>query len=162
MATVTALQDWYTSRLKEFHAQYYRASLAFDNEETDEDPEEACPRVTELSAAAERTEPATLPREAREAYDYYKKHIEDEDLGSVRAYRVPTDGPITYAIRVRTDGDDGYLEVFDEQGGFVTAGRTYIEIVAWGAREWLRSQLGQRLPPELQDAPMRTLWGKPL
>ena len=46
-----AIQDWYTNRLREFYSAYYRASVAFDNEETEEDPEEACPRQTELTGS---------------------------------------------------------------------------------------------------------------
>jgi hypothetical protein len=100
----------------------------------------------------------------REAFEFYKKHFEDKDIGSVRDYVVPAASKTTYAIRVRTDGDDGYLEVYDEEGKFLAAGRTYIEVVAWGSCEWLRAQAAQpgELPPELQDAGERTLWGKPL
>jgi hypothetical protein len=157
-----AIQDWYTNRLREFYSQYYRASVAFDNEETEEDPEEAYPRATELSPTAGKPNRAKLPQEVRDAYTHYKKAVEDEDLGSVQVYRVSTDGPVTYAVRVRTDGDDGYLEIYDESGDFLAAGRTYLEIVAWGTREWLRAQVGQAFPPEITDAPSRTLWGKPL
>jgi hypothetical protein len=100
----------------------------------------------------------------REAYEFYRTHFEEADIGSARDYVVPAGRKTTYAIRVRTDGDDGYLEIYDEKGKFLAAGRTYLEIVAWGPREWLRAQVAQPsdLPPELQDASERTLWGKPL
>jgi hypothetical protein len=56
------------------------------------------------------------------------------------------------------------MEIYDREGAFVTAGRRYIEVAAWGSRDWLREQATHPwdLPAELQDAPERTLWGKPV
>jgi hypothetical protein len=160
-----AVQDWYAARLKEYYSQRYRAYLA--SSETGEDDAELYPQETELSPSASRLtreERDRLPVEVREAYDFYWKHFEEADIGSARVYRVPADRKATYAVRVRTDGDDGYVEVYDGKGKFLAAGRTYLEVVAWGTREWLRAQVAQpsELPPELQDADDRTLWGKPL
>jgi hypothetical protein len=153
-----AIQDWYANRLREYHAAIYRASQGAS------DPGVTHPVDTELSPSAARADRAKLPRTVREAYEFYKHHFEDGDIGSARDYVVPAAGKTTYAIRVRTDGDDGYLEVYDDKGKFLAAGRTYIEVVAWGSREWLRAQVAQPsgLPPELHDASERTLWGKPL
>ena len=158
-----AVRDWYTNQLREHLVASYRAARAFDRGEGD-DPESVCPRDTELGPSATRAERAGLPQEVREAYEFYKGHFEDADIGSARDYVVSAGGKKTYAIRVRTDGDDGYLEIYDESGRFLAAGRTYLEVVAWGSRAWLRAQAAQPggLPPELQDAPQRTLWGKPL
>ncbi len=152
------IQDWYANRLQEHYAARYHAQQKGD------DASEIYPAAVELSPAATRADRAELPKAVREAYEFYKKHFEDADIGSVRDYVVPAVGKTTYAIRVRTDGDDGYLEVYDEKGKFLAAGRTYIEVVAWGSREWLRAQAGQpgELPAELQDAGERTLWGKSL
>jgi hypothetical protein len=159
------IQDWYTARLKEYHSQYYRAYQA--SGETGEDPTEMYLRDTELSPSASRLtreDREQLPDAVREAYDFYWKHFEEADIGSARVYRVPAGKKEAFAVRVRTDGDDGYLEVYDEKGKFLAAGRTYIEVIAWGSRDWLRAQVAQpsELPPELQDADQRTLWGKPL
>jgi hypothetical protein len=159
------IQDWYTARLKEYYSQYYRAHLA--SGETGDNPTEAYPPDAELSPSASRLtreDRGRLPDGVRDAYDYYWKQFEEADLGSARVYRVPSVRKETYAVRVRTDGDDGYLEVYDEKGKFLAAGRTYLEVVAWGARKWLRAQVARpgELPPELQDAGARTLWGKPL
>ena len=152
------IQDWYANRLREYHAAVYRAYKRGD------DARESYPVDTELSPSATRADRAKLPKTVREAYEFYKKHFEDADIGSARDYVVQAAGKTTYAIRVRTDGDDGYLEVYDEKGRLLAAGRTYIEVVAWGSRKWLRAQVAQpsELPPKLQDAGERTLWGKPL
>jgi hypothetical protein len=80
------------------------------------------------------------------AHAHYKMHVQDQDWGSVRVYRVPTDGPVTYAVRVTTDGDDGYLEVYDEGGTLLVAGRTSVEAIAWGSRDWVRAQEGKSYP----------------
>src|SRR5262249_22639769 len=55
-------------------------------------------------------------------------------------------------------------EVYDKKGTFLAASRRYLEVVAWGTRDWLREQAPHPwdLPPELQDAPQRTLWGQPV
>jgi len=158
-----SVQEWYANRLRDYLTAYARASLAFDKG-AGNDPGQVCPRDTELSPSAARADRSKLPQEVREAYEFYKKHFEDRDIGSARDYVVALPGATTYAIRVRTDGDDGYLEIYDDQGGFLAAGRTYLEIIAWGSRDWLRGQAAQpgSLPPELQDAHERTLWGKPL
>jgi hypothetical protein len=152
------IQDWYANRLQEHYAARYHAYQKGD------DASEIYPAAIELSPAATRADRAKLPKAVREAYEFYKKHFEDEDIGSVRDYVVPAAGKTTYAIRVRTDDDDGYLEVYDEKGKLLAAGRTYIEVVAWGSREWLRAQAAKpgELPSELQDAGERTLWGKSL
>lgn len=152
-----SIQDWYANQLREYHAAVYRDYQA------GRDTGEAHPADAELGPSAARADRTELPAAVREAYDFYKMHFEDADIGSARGYVVPVAGKKTYAVRVRTDGDDGYLEVYDGKGKFLAAGRTYVEIVAWGSREWLRAQAAQpgELPPELQDAGDRTLWGKP-
>jgi hypothetical protein len=121
---------------------------------------------TELSPSATRVtrdQRDELPSEVRAAYDFYRRAFEEADIGFARVYRVRAGEKDTYAIRVRTDGDDGYLEVYDERSRFLAAGRTYIEVVAWGTRDWLRDQVERPgdLPPQLQGAGERTLWGKP-
>ncbi len=159
-----AIQDWYANRLREHLLARYRAHLAFvDSEGEGDDPEEVCPTSTELSPTGERADRDKAPASVREAYEFYKKHIQDEDIGSVRDCVVPVGRRRTYAVRVRTDGDDGFLEVYDARGRFLAAGRTYLEIVAWGDRDWLRARVKSPadLPPELKGAGERTLWGKP-
>jgi hypothetical protein len=160
-----AVQDWYAEQLRTYTQQVYAAHLA--TEHGGDDPATLHPPETELSPAAVRVprkDCDRLPQEVRAAYDFYWHRYEEADIGSARVYAVPAGSKETYAIRVRTDGDDGYLEVYDRQGAFQAAGRTYLEVVAWGTREWLRAQADHpgALPPELSDANQRTLWGKPV
>jgi hypothetical protein len=151
------VQDWYVHRLQEHFRQRYLGMLA-----QQEDAETA-----ELGAEAvriPREELDPLPQEVRDAHAYYHQHYSEADIGSARVYRVPAAGKTTYAVRVTTDGDDGYLEVYGERGGLLAAGRTYLELIAWGDREWLRAQALEpgELPPELQQTTWKTLWGKPV
>jgi hypothetical protein len=103
-----------------------------------------------------------LPAEVFAAYIYYVETVSDADWGGVGVYRVPVGGDVTYAVRVWTDGDDGWLEVYDQSGELLGAGRTYIELVGWGDRDQVRALVHTGgLPPGMQDAHKRTLWGKP-
>jgi hypothetical protein len=153
-----AIQDWYTRQLHKYFSRRYRAYLRDDSREQ---------KYNELGRSAtyvERADHGQLPEEVRGAHAYYWKHFEETDLGSARVYRALANRKPIYAIRVTTDGDDGFVEVYDKKGTFLAATRRYIEVVAWGSRDWLRAQATHPwdLPPELQDAPSRTLWGQPV
>jgi hypothetical protein len=153
-----AIQDWYTRRLQEYFSRRYRAYLR---------GKETKGKYNELGRSAtwiKRADHGQLPEEVRAAHGYYRKHFEETDLGSAGVYRVSANRNPIYAIRVTTDGDDGFLEVYDSKGTFVAAARRYIEVVAWGSQAWLREQATHPwdLPPELQDAHHRTLWGQPV
>jgi hypothetical protein len=102
-----------------------------------------------------------LPRSVQKAYAFYKEQVQDEDWGNVYLLQVPVEGVgPTYAVRVTTDGDDGWLEVFDAQGRNAGVGRTYLEWIAWGPAAAIRAQvdtgeyparLADKLPPILRD-----------
>ncbi|MBN4003050.1 hypothetical protein [Nostoc sp. LPT] len=92
-----------------------------------------------------------------EAYNFYKNTIEAADIGSVFGLRITIQGEDTLAVRVITDGSDGWLEVFDGLGNNLGAARTLGWCVppgsgiAWRAtnviREYVRKK--PRFPPEL-------------
>jgi|GEM_PF-1298427 len=153
-----AIQSWYTEQLRSFWAARFRAYL------DDSDPNnERYPREKELGDAAVKVDRKkkwkSLPAEVREAADYYYNRVEAEDWGSVRVYRVPTEHGETYAVRVTTDGDDGWIEVYDLQGHLLNAGRTYLELVAWAPREEVREQFFDNWPEALDRS--KTLWNPP-
>ncbi len=102
-----------------------------------------------------------LPRSVFDSYTFYLAAIHDRDLGSVRVYRKRCHGRPVYALQVTTDGDSGWLELYDENGLLLGAGRTYLELIAWDRLDAVRGQVqSMELPPALRDAPSRTLWGK--
>ncbi|HEY3449024.1 MAG TPA: hypothetical protein VGK67_21865 [Myxococcales bacterium] len=65
---------------------------------------------------------AKLPKGVQEAFNFYFKHVENEDWGSVSAYKLNLNGQQMYAIRTGTDGDDGYIEVFNFAGKRIATG----------------------------------------
>lgn len=72
------------------------------------------------------------------AYDYYYKNVEEKDWGTVRAYLMIVEGRSAYAVFTTTDGDDGWLEVFDIDGRSIGAARTDLDHVKWGPIEEVR------------------------
>lgn len=103
------------------------------------------------------------PRRVQQASEFYQLHVQQKDWGTVQVFALPTEDGDTYAVYVTTDGDDGWIEVYDTQGELVGAGRTYIELIAWGDINIIRSLVETRdFPPELDERQEMTLWGKPL
>lgn len=152
------IQDWYTEQLHKYYDERYRSYISGAEEED---------KSNELGRSAvylPREEHEGLPDEVREAYAFYRKHFTEEDIGSARIWRFPVRKKTYYAVLVTTDGDDGYAEIYDDKGELLGAARRYIEVIAWGSRDWLRDQATHPsdLPPELQDAHERTLWKQPV
>ena len=65
---------------------------------------------------------AKLPKGVQDAFNFYFKHVETEDWGSVSAYKLNLNGQQMYAVRTGTDGDDGYIEVFNFAGKRIATG----------------------------------------
>jgi hypothetical protein len=133
----------------------YRAYIS--NEELDEDEELLGRCILDLHRDPELFE--NLPESVRTAYDYYYVHIAKCDLGCVRLCQVPYKNDVTYAIRVSTDGDDGWLEVYDQYGQVIGTGRTYIELIGWGKIDEIREQVHDfNFPSSLSDKGRKTIW----
>lgn len=152
-----AILDWYAHRLQQHYARNYQALLEGEEGEGEQHELSTPPDLVP------HDEYDQLPESVRASQAYYSQHFEQTDLGCARVYRVRAGSKPTFAIRVKTDGDDGFLEVYDEKGGFLAAGRTYLELIQWGTQQWLRAQAATPgdLPPELQQITWTTLWGKP-
>lgn len=100
-----------------------------------------------------------IPAAVTNGYNYYLKHICGRGLGGIGVYKLPCDGHDTYAIRVSTDGSDGWLEVYDRHGQEVGTARTYIDLIGWGNREEIRGYVHNfEFPDSLNDKSKRTLW----
>ncbi|MGC4120029.1 MAG: hypothetical protein QM765_36705 [Myxococcales bacterium] len=65
---------------------------------------------------------AKLPKGVQEAFNFYFQHVETEDWGSVSAYKLNLNGQQLYVVRTGTDGDDGYVEVFNFAGKRLATG----------------------------------------
>ncbi|MBD1834790.1 hypothetical protein H6F61_19325 [Cyanobacteria bacterium FACHB-472] len=89
-----------------------------------------------------------LPKSFRESWGFYSENVGEADWGSVWAFGVTIEGQDTFAIRVTTDGSDGWLEVFDSQGGNLGAARTDGIRIAWQSVDWIRTHF-PAYPPEI-------------
>lgn len=100
-----------------------------------------------------------LPRSICDSYEFYNEQVMQRDWGAVFLCKLPVDGRDTYAVRVTTDGDDGWLELFDAEGNPLGVARTYIELVAWGDQQEIRQQVHTGgFPAALSDRTSQTLW----
>ena len=116
-----------------------------------------------LIARAEMSKNASLPATIREAYEFYLNHVERHDWGSVRLFECRSGLAIrpSWIVTVTTDGDDGWVELFDASGLPLAAGRTYLELVAWGKTEEIRSFVATGgFPDALEDRSTRTIWSR--
>lgn len=102
-----------------------------------------------------------IPQRALDAYKFYDEHVMQQDWGSVTLARVAIADQDTYVIRVTTDGDDGWLEVFDPTGKVLGAARAYLELVSWGEIKAIRAAVDTgEYPAELEARLDSTLWGR--
>ena len=112
-----------------------------------------------------------LPNTVVQAVQFYLAEVEDKDFGGVQLFKIPlidTDldnkdkkEESIYLVKVSTDGDDGWVELYDTEGFFLSAGRTYIELVAWGSLPEIRNYVySSGFPKSMADRSERTLWGK--
>ena len=65
---------------------------------------------------------AKLPKGVQEAFNFYFKHCEQEDWGSVGVYKANLNGQAVYVVRTSTDGDDGFVEAFNFAGKRIATG----------------------------------------
>ena len=97
-----------------------------------------------------------IPESFWKSYLFYYKNIEEADWGSVTSFRVLIEDAQVIAISVMTDGDSGYLEVFENEGQILGAARYYSwrnfkqkgSRIAWCKQDWIHSNL-QAYPPEI-------------
>lgn len=94
---------------------------------------------------------STIPQPVLEAYNYYYKQVESADWGAVVASEETIQNQAVYAITVSTDGDDGWVELFDRTGQNLGAARTLEEWTAWGDTAAIRAYTqNSAFPKELQ------------
>lgn len=82
---------------------------------------------------------AKLPKGVQEAFNFYFKHVETADWGSVSVFKANVKGEAAFVVRTSTDGDDSYVEAFNFAGkriatglgGFDDAGKATI---TWDAK----------------------------
>jgi hypothetical protein len=150
-------------KARQFYQAQYQAywEIAYQAYLKNEDLQRELLEEYEIVSWRETQNRPGIPASALVAYDFYFTNIEARDIGSVRTYRVPIAEQDTFAVRVTTDGDDGWLEVFDQHGSTLGAARTYIELIGWASTDEVREQVAIReFPASLANRHEMTLWGK--
>ena len=92
----------------------------------------------------------SLPEPVKAAWDFYFEHVEAADWGIARLYEVPLQEQKVYAILTNTDGDDGWLELYNQQGENLGMGRTHLETVEWRGPE-IRTEGGLPTDQESEE-----------
>ncbi len=82
-----------------------------------------------------------FPDNVQEAFRFYKENVQDGDFGSVHVYKYSSAIVPIYVIGVSTDGDDGYLEIYDRNGEPITYGRYDADVINWCDRQTTRADL---------------------
>ncbi len=112
------------------------------------------------SYAVDRAQLPQLPAKVQDAHQYYFENVEEKDFGVVRLHQVMLTDEQVYVIYVTTDGDDGWVELYSEEGTELSIGRLYLELVGWGTKKFLRGQTETgKFPYTLSNRTSLTLWG---
>lgn len=133
----TVRESWATKRANEYRSQDVQSF-------------QATPSVNlDLTNEEERSQ---IPKTVLDAYDYYFEEVEAADWGSVTASIEKIQDQDIYAVTVRTDGDDGWAELFDQEGQKLGAARTLEEQTAWGETDEIRAYTqSSEFPQELKE-----------
>src|SRR5262249_24716196 len=100
-----------------------------------------------------------IPEPVLEAHDFYNQNC--DNWGGAVIFHPNIEGRDVYVVYVSTDGDGGWVEVFDEGGDSLGAARTYIELVSWGATDEIRAYVfNGGYPADMSDRQTRTMWAK--
>jgi hypothetical protein len=152
---IAAIKQVYEQQLK---AHYLAQYIAYCQEKEGGDRYDLgqSNRVAEEAIAALPQAVQTFQQEALDQGDSYYANV----------YQISADQQLTYGVRITTDGDDGWLAVFDQQGQSLASAQTYLEVVVWADAQILRAKeaidlLANPLPG-FEAAKSQTLWGKPL
>lgn len=71
-----------------------------------------------------------LPSEVLSSFQYYYGNVEVQDWGCVRVYNIQYQETKYILIRVTTDGDDSFVEVYDDNKCILSA-RGYLELLTF-------------------------------
>jgi hypothetical protein len=150
------VREFYQTQYQEYWTRAYHFYV-----NSNEDFQQELLGDYQIAVWQDRQNRSGIPASALAAYDFYVANIEARDIGVVRTYRIPVAAQDTFAVRVTTDGDDGWLEVFDQDGTALGCARTYIELIGWTSTDEVREQVNTgEFPASLAHRHKLTLWGK--
>lgn len=106
-----------------------------------------------------RSQAGEVPDTVKPIFGYYYQNVEQADWGNVYLYK--TSAPALWVVYVTTDGDDGWVELFNLEGQHLGTARRYIELLSWGDPELIREMVKTgAYPADLESRMGDTLWGK--
>lgn len=148
------VRQWLANEFKRYWQDQYRAYT------------EGTPAQRELSLHQHRLNSIDglpeIPVSIQQSYRFYHEHLAQRDCGSVSLSKLSVGDRPVWSVFARTDGDDGWLEVFDEAGHSLGAARTYIDLLCWTDTDQIRAQvITGELPAALRTQIDTTIWGKP-
>lgn len=144
------IKQQYTTLFLEYNQRCYQLYLSGD-----EDPDYFLLGEFDLDVFAHPEILDQLPGSISSAYRYYFENVE----GWARVCRVPLSNEFSYSICVTTDGDDGWLEIYNSDGTLIACGRFYLELIGWTAVDEVRKYVKTLdYPPDLNDRRNKTLW----
>lgn len=76
-----------------------------------------------------------VPQAVLDAYDFY-----DGNNCQIKVAKIPVQERDTYAVRVGTPGEGGWLEIFDEQGNILWAALVLVDVVSWEEQSVVREK----------------------
>ncbi|MGB3403219.1 MAG: hypothetical protein WBA77_11055 [Microcoleaceae cyanobacterium] len=129
-------------KVKEFIEMEYK-QYQFVIRHWNYDPGTAFLEGTEIEWPFSKKDKDEIPQSVFDAFFYYETPLFNDDWGSARLYRTPVEDEdeIIYVVKVTTDREDGWVEMFDLKGNQLAAGRTYRELISWGPVEEIRQYL---------------------
>lgn len=80
-----------------------------------------------------------VPQAVFDAYDFY-----DRSNCQIAVAKILVQERDTYAVRVGTPGEGGWLEIFDEQGDILWAALVLVDVVSWEDRLVVREKFEMR------------------
>ena len=101
----------------------------------------------------------SAPESVKHSAEFYNDAC--SDWGGAQIFHLQSKNLPCWIVSVTTDGDDGWIEVFDESGKCFAAARRYIELLSWGPVEKVRAYTEDgEFPEDMSDRMMRTLWAR--
>lgn len=68
----------------------------------------------------------------KRSINFYLENVEYADVGCVNLFEISLKScDSIFMVRVTTDGDDGWIELFDNAGNILELGRTYMELIGF-------------------------------
>jgi hypothetical protein len=99
----------------------------------------------------------------KNSINFYLENIEDADIGCVNLFEITLNScDSVYMVRVTTDGDDGWIELYDSSGNILALGRTNMELIGFDDNiNTLRSYVTTFTFPDSMDI-SKSKWDTPL